>query len=178
MKTVGKFISRILIILIASILFPGCGGDKKENGNNSNIPKPEKMTYDVEYTENTTVVKENVMESFISSDKASGIYKFSSDADELLNLKPGEIVFFYGNSVRKIKSVAEQGNEIIVNTEYVTLNKVIKNGTIGWETKIDWSSDQPEVQNASLLLGDAVFVSETSSGLKIHETHRHDRWPS
>ena len=105
----------VLLFLIVSFLLTGCGGDKKGSGNNDKIPEPDKSTYDVEFTDNTVVVEEDLMESFISSDKASGVYKFKSDADELLNLKPGEIVFFYGNSVRKVKSVTEQGNEIVVN---------------------------------------------------------------
>ena len=159
-----KYISLIFIL----ILLNSCGGEKSDKDSTNRIPTPEKSTYDVEYTDNTYVADEEIMESLISSDLKSGVYKFKSDADELLDLKPSEIVFFYGNSVRRVNAVAEEGNEIIVYTEYVTLNEAIKNGTIGWENKIDWSPEKSEVQNASLIIDDAIFASETESELKLH----------
>lgn len=162
----------ILLLLSVIIISGGCGGDKKGN----EVPEPDKSTYEVEFTENTIVVEEDVMQSFISSDKESGIYKFNSDADDLLDLQPGKIVFFYGHSVRRVSSVTEQGNEIIVNTEYVTLNEAIKNGTIGWENKIDWSPDQPEIQNASLFIGDEIFAAQETSEFKIHYEGKLQGW--
>jgi len=169
MRLGRNILAEIFSLLLAALLFNSCGGEKKKSeGNGGDIPKPDKSTYDVEFTENTVVVEKEIMESFISSDNASGVYRFDNDADALLDLQPGKIIFFYGHSVRKITSVTEQGDEIILSTEYVTLNEAIKNGKIGWETKIDWSSGQSEVQNASLILGDAIFASETSSELKIH----------
>ena len=164
----------ILLFFFALIFISGCGEDKKEN--EGKIPVPDKSTYEVEYTDNTVVIEEDVMESFISADKKSGDYTFTSDADDLLDLKPGKIVFFYGHSVRRIKSVAEKGDDIIVYTEYVTLNEAIKNGTIGWENKIDWSSDQPEVRGASLLIGDEVFAAQETSEFKIHYEGKIQGW--
>ena len=168
MKTGRKEFAGILSLLLIILLFNNCGGDKNGNGDNGDIPEPDKSTYEVEFTENTVVVEKEIMESFISSDLASGIYKFKDDAGELPEFQPGKVVFFYGHSVRRINSVSKEGSEIILNTEYVTLNESIKNGSIGWETKIDWSSGQSEVQKASLVLGDAIFTSETSTELKIH----------
>ncbi|MDH3267487.1 MAG: hypothetical protein OEM46_01410 [Ignavibacteria bacterium] len=177
MKTLGAVLTKILSLLLIAVIIFGCGGDGKENvDKKGNIPEPDKSTYDVEYTDNTVVIEEDVMESFLSADKKSGVYMFTSDADDLLDLKPGKIVFFYDHSVRRVKSVAEQGDDIIVYTEYVTLNEVIKNGTIAWESEIDWSSDQPEVKNASLLMGDAIFASETTSELKIHFEGKIQGW--
>ena len=166
--------SSLILILMSS-----CGGDKKEKeANGGKIPEADKAIYDVEFTDNTFVADEDLMEYFISSDKKSGEYKFKSDADDLLDIKPGNIIFFYGNSVRRVNSVAEQNDEIIVYTEYVTLNEAIKNGTIGWENKIDWSTDQPEVQNATLLIGDEVFAAQETetSEFKIHYEGRLQGW--
>ncbi len=169
---------RILFFFFALILLNSCGGDKQGNSdeNKSKIPKADKSTYEVEYSDNTEVIDEDAMESFISSDTKTGVYRFKNDADDLLDLRPGEIVFFYGNSVRRVNNVVEEGDEIIVNTEYVTLNEAIKNGTIGWETKIDWTSGQSEVQNASLIIGDVKFASETESDLKIHYEGKIQGW--
>ena len=105
-----KYSSLILILILNS----GCGSEKNGKDGANKIPSPEKSTYEVEYTDNTYVVDEEIMESIISSDLKSGVYKFKSDADELLDLKPAEIVFFYGNSVRRVNTVAEEGNEIVV----------------------------------------------------------------
>src|SRR3990170_527141 len=178
MKLFNNTLLHLLSFFLILIAITSCGGDKKGNG--SNIPEPDKSTYEVEFTDNTVVVEEDVMESFISSDKESGVYKFNSDADNLLDLESGKIVFFNGHSVRRVKSVTKKEGEIMVNTEYVTeyvtLNEVIKNGTIEWENKIDWSSDQPEVQNASLILGDAIFASQTTSEFKIHYEGKIQEW--
>lgn len=169
-----------LSFLIVVLMMNSCGGDK--NGNkekNNKIPEADKSTYEVEFTDITEVIDEEVMGSFISSDKKTGVYKFKSDADDLLDLKPGKIVFFYGNSVRRVNNVVEDGEKIIVNTEYVTLNEAIKNGTIGWENKIDWSSGQAEVQNASLLIGgDEIFAAQETetSEFKIHYEGKLKGW--
>ena len=172
--SVLKYFSLILILILNS----GCGSEKNGKDGANKIPSPEKSTYEVEYTDNTYVVDEEIMESLISSDLKSGVYKFKTDADELLDLKPAEIVFFYGNSVRRVNTVAEEGNEIVVYTEYVTLNEAIKNGTISWENKIDWSSDEPETRNASLLIGDEVFTSQQTetSEFKIHYEGKIQGW--
>ncbi|MCZ6701763.1 MAG: hypothetical protein O6940_01850 [Ignavibacteria bacterium] len=169
MRIKNLLISGLLSLLLTLVILNSCGGDEKENeGKSGNIPEPDNSTYDVEYTENTKVVNDDVVEMMISSDKKSGVYKFNAAADELMKLEKGNVVIFAGHSVRKIKSVNKSGSEIIVNTEYATLNEAIKNGTIAWETEINWSSDQPEVKNASLIMGDAIFASETTSELKIH----------
>jgi hypothetical protein len=177
MKILNKTIANVLSLFLIVSMVNSCGGDKKGNGGNgSDIPEPDKSTYEVEFTENTFAVEEDVMESFISSDKESGIYKFNSDADDLLDLQPGKIVFFYGHSVRRVSGVSEQGSEIIVNTEYVTLNEAIKNGTIGWENKIDWSPEQSEVQNAALFIGDEIFAAQETSEFKIHYEGKLQGW--
>jgi len=179
MKSIRKTILKYLSLIPLIILLISCRGDKKGNGeyDSNKIPAPEKSNYEVEYTDNTVVIEEDVMESFISSDKKTGVYKFKSDADDLLDLRPGEIVFFYGNSVRRVNNVVEEGDEIIVNTEYVTLNEAIKNGTIEWENKIDWSSGQAEVQNASLLIGgDEIFAAQTKSEFKINYKGKIKGW--
>jgi len=178
MKVCIRQLTQILSLLIITMLVYGCGSDNNQKEDEKEkIAEPDKSTYEVEYTDNTFVVDEEVMESFISSDKKSGVYKFNSDADDLLDLKPGEIVFFYGNSVRRVNNVVETDGEIIVNTEYVTLNEAIKNGTIGWENKIDWSSGQAEVQNASLLIGgDEIFAAQTTSEFKINYKGKIKGW--
>jgi len=179
MKPVNITIIKSISLIFILFLLIGCGGDNQKNdeNNKNKIPEADKTTYEVEYTDNTVVVDEEVMESFISSDKKSGVYKFKNDADDLLDLKPGEIVFFYGNSVRRVNNVVEIDDEIIVNTEYVTLNEAIKNGTIGWENKIDWSSGQAEIQNASLLIGgDEIFAAQTKSEFKINYKGKIKGW--
>jgi hypothetical protein len=174
----GRKILTSTISLLFILLFSNnCGGgEKKQESDNNKIPNADKSTYEVEYTDNTVVIDEDVMESFVSADKKSGDYTFTSDADDLLDLKPGKIVFFYGHSVRRIKSVAEKGDDIIVYTEYVTLNEAIKNGSIGWENKIDWSSDQPEVRGASLLIGDELYAAQETSEFNIHYEGKIQGW--
>ncbi len=178
MKPIKFSILKYSSFILISLFVINCGGNKEDSDSKNKIPKPEKSTYDVEYTDNTYVVDEEVMESLISSDLKSGVYKFKSDADELLDLKPAEIVFFYGNSVRRVNTVSEEGNEIVVYTEYVTLNEAIKNGTISWENKINWSSDESEMQNASLLMGNEIFAARQTetSEFKIHYEGKIQGW--
>lgn len=124
MKTGRNIITGIISLLLILLFINNCGGGEKKQGSDySNIPEPDKSTYEVEFTDNTVVIDEDVMDSFISSDKKSGVYKFKSDADDLLDLKPGKIVFFYGNSVRRVKNVVEDENEIVVNTEYISFKR-------------------------------------------------------
>ena len=163
-------VSLLLLLLIS------CGGGDKKDGTNANGNKLDSYTYDVKYSDNTKIVSAKTVEKLISADKKSGIYKFSADAEEVETLKPGEVVIFAGHSLRKIKNVEQSGDEIIVNTEYATLNEAITDGKISWEKTIDWLGSVSNVNTAYLIIGDVIYASETKNEYKVHYKGRLQGW--
>jgi len=166
-----KFLSPLITvtIFILSFLLISCGGKDKQNHAITNGgSEPGFYTYDVKYSDNTKIISTETIDKLISSDKESGVYKFSADAEEVTTLNPGEVVIFAGHSLRKIKSVEQSGDEITVNTEYATLNEAITDGKISWEKTIDWSESSSNVNTASLIIGDVIYASETKNEFKVH----------
>lgn len=174
-KKILTSIAAISGSLLLLLLF-SCGGGDKKDGANSNGNKLDSYTYDVKYSDNTKIVSAKTVKKLISADKTSGLYRFSADAEEVETLKPGEVVIFAGHSLRKIKSVERSGDEIIVNTEYATLNEAITDGEISWGKTIDWSESSAGINTASLIIGDEIFASETKEEFKIHYKGKLEGW--
>ncbi len=174
-----KFLSPLVLIniFLLSFLLVSCGGEDKQNHAGTNGENGSgSYTYDVKYSDNTKIVSTETVDKLISSDKESGVYKFSADADELETLEPGDVVIFAGHSLRKIKNVEQSGDEIIVNTEYATLNEAITDGEISWEKTIDWSESSSNVNTASLIIGDVIYASETKTEFKVHYKGKLQGW--
>ena len=170
-----KSVSLVFVFLLVSLMV-SCGGNDNKSDSDKSTDNSVTSTYNVKYSDNTKIINKKTVKKLISSDKESGVYKFTKDADAIKSLNPGEVVIFAGHSLRKIKSVEQSGDELIVNTEYATLNEAITDGEISWGKDIDWSGSSSNVNQASLIVGDAMFTSDTQEEFKIKYKGKLEGW--
>jgi hypothetical protein len=132
------------IFLLAALLVGACGG-----GSQTTLPTPPttggaKTTYDVTYTDGTSVVDAGAYEAAVLSapvpsdgGQAAASYRFK-DADWVRALKPDQVVIFANHAVVRVSSVEPAGAETVVNTEPATLGDAIEKGKVGWDYGVNW----------------------------------------
>lgn len=157
----GKSIIGCLLLIVLFML--GCGKVEESKEQISKNEIPEKQNFQIVLQNDVKKIDDDVVDLLIETDKSSGVYTFNNSADELEDLSEGDIVIFSGHSVRKIKKVEFINNEYKVSTEFVPLNKVIKDGEISWEKKFNWGDDTG-VTKASIISGDLLFASDGDAG--------------
>jgi hypothetical protein len=157
-------VKRLLGAILFVFLLPSCGDNgAKENSNSEHFIKPKKEIFETIPKENTEVVSGKVMRSLKSYDTKTGTYVFKDDAEGIEDLKPGTVVLFETHSLRKIKSVKKEGENLIVTSEFAQLTDYYKDAKISYEAPINWSKGtassydmkfgQPIVTMASPMLG-------------------------
>lgn len=129
-----KNLNFLLLSLFAILLLNTCkkeGDPIKETNNGTNV-------YNVTYTENTVVIDSLAAQSLVKIDSADYRYYFESDDPTITNLQEDDIMLIYGIALRRVTSIARNGNETIVETSYATLNEAISDGEISWDKEISF----------------------------------------
>ena len=127
-------------LLIFLLLFSSCGSDSNNNDFSEGFITPKTESFSATTHENTKAVSKDVLNSLESYDATSGTYTFSKNADGIESLKPGSVVLFETHSLRKIKSVHEEGGKIIVQSEFARLTDYYKDAKISYSTPINWDN--------------------------------------
>mgnify|MGYP004167164517 CR=1 FL=1 len=140
-----RFTLAIIIIPLLFIFTYSCSDDESEP---VRVYGEDTFVYDVEYSENTKIFADEIKESLIKVDTTTyteydpstetdiNVHHYTFTFDDLSvldSLGEGSILVIYGDYMTKVKSVVQQGNDVIVVTEPATLKEVIKNGTIEWD---------------------------------------------
>lgn len=154
-------IKRLLLATFILIFAISCSDDTASNPVEDTTITP---IYEVEYSDNTIILKDNDNNLVIGLDTASNTYtldgsKFEEDPKE------GEIILIEGKLLRKVKSAMRNGSNLVVETEDAALTDVIKNGEIAWDITPEWN-------NATALKfdGTTVMTMPTEFNEKIEHT--------
>lgn len=107
--------------------------------------------FDATIGENTTMVPSHITEAgLIGYDEEGRVYRFNADvlADADIELDAGGIMLIEGLALRKISSVSESDGEIILETEFATLNEAFENLDVNFNKTIEFT---PEIMANSKL---------------------------
>ena len=104
--------------------------------------------FDATFTAQTVYFES--MDELASIDEGKQIYKFKKTSAKANELKTGSILLLHGSALRKVTKVSEDGNEIVAETSDATLNELIKDGTLEWETHVGFNSSQTASKSANL----------------------------
>lgn len=135
----------LLVVIIAFAM--SCSDDKASN---PDINKPITPGYNVEYKDNTVILKDDNNSLIRNLDTASNTYTFDGSKFDK-DPKVGEVILVEGKLLRKVKSISRNGGDLVVETEDAALTDAIENGEIAWEVTPEWS-------NATELKFDGVTV--------------------
>lgn len=141
-----------LFLLIAATL-GACGGGGGPAVTGTPAAAGLEPTYDVTYTDGTSVVPAEQYEAALlsggepspspSTGEASGTYRFRS-ADWVSALRLGQVVIFANHALVKVSAVEPAGGDVVVRTEPAALNEAIKDGRVGWRYGVDWQKLPPQ----------------------------------
>ncbi len=140
-------IKKIVLFAIIISFALSCSDDKSTNPDDDTTITP---VYDVEYNDNTMILKDENDDLIISLDTATNTYTFDGNQFSK-DPEAGEIILVEGKLLRKVKSVSRNGSNLSVETEDAALTDAIQNGEIAWEVTPEWN-------NATSLKFDGVTV--------------------
>ena len=96
-------------------------------------------TWDVEYADDTVVLAGDALDALVEADDDAGTYAFESvDVD----LAEGQVLVLAGRALRRVTSVATDGDTTTVQTEPATLADAIHEGTVAWDVPLEFSFEQ------------------------------------
>ena len=61
-------------------------------------------------------------------------FTFGSGEPKVLDLKPGQILLVWGIALRKVASVENKGDAVVVHTDVAAIPEAIEKGTIAWKS--------------------------------------------
>ncbi len=95
----------------------------------------------IQYSPRTVVVPAAVVTATLRSVSPDGsTFTFSSPTGALARLKQGSVMFLQGTAVRLVNSVARQPTGLVVQTLPAPLTDLITNGTISWDTPVNFAN--------------------------------------
>lgn len=136
----------VLFVVIISFAI-SCSDDKATNPDGDTTITP---AYNVEYNDNTVILKDENDNLIFNLDTATNTYTFDGSQ---FGKDPvaGEVILVEGKLLRKVKSVSRNGGDLVVETEDAALTDAIQNGEIAWDVTPEWN-------NATSLKFDGVTV--------------------
>ena len=133
---INKIILTILILSIVTLVFSGCGGG------NPVIPSPPDEPTEPIVPETTKVIEEETIQEIISVSGDQSTIVFKSSTPQLEELASGDIIAMGVTEntpeglLRKVKNItkgAKDSSEVIVETEFVTLEEAVEQGEFNFD---------------------------------------------
>lgn len=134
-----KKLSLVLTVAVALSMVLWCGCP----------PKPveeewaeDTLTCDVELADDVALVADK--DAVLEADLENHVYRFDKQAlaDAGVVLEAGKPMIIAGMSVRRVKSVEDEGATLYVETDYMPLNEAIPDGTIEWDYGVEFTADR------------------------------------
>ncbi|PKP58450.1 hypothetical protein CVT91_08555, partial [Candidatus Atribacteria bacterium HGW-Atribacteria-1] len=136
---INKIILTILILSIVTLVFSGCGGG---NPVTPPISEPELEPIETIIPNTTKVVEEETIQEIASVTEDQSTIVFKKSTPQLEELAPGDIIAMGVTEntpeglLRKVKNItkgAKDSSEIIVETEFVTLEEAVEQGEFNFD---------------------------------------------
>ncbi len=105
---------------------------------------PDRVVFDVEWTPETTVISESMLDLMKSADTVDDVYVFDAAgvAAAGLDISEGRILVIYNTVFGKIDSVAQNGTDLEIHTAFAPLTEAISDGVIAWDYGVEFTADK------------------------------------
>lgn len=102
---------------------------------------PDRFVFNVEWTPETTVVSESMLNLMTSADTVNDVYTFDAAAvtDAGLDLSEGQVLVIYNTAFGRIDSVVQDGTDLVVQMSFAPLTDAISNGIIAWDYGVEFT---------------------------------------
>ena len=130
----------LLFFVIFIFIIQGCGKSTTDSNTTDDTLSEDTFIFDVEWTPNTVYFDSTALSTSQKVDTTDFRYYFAASDQKAAALTPGEILVLHRLALRKVISVATINQQIVIDTEYATLNKTINNGQIEWDYGINFAT--------------------------------------
>jgi hypothetical protein len=135
---IPRFARWASLVLATSLVLAACGGPSVEADASDKNPVDIESTYDVTYTDGTTVIDtDEATTQLISASDDGRTFRFHP-TDSLRNLAVGEVAIFGGVGFGRVTEVREQSGELVIETAEASLGDAIQDGEISWSYPVRW----------------------------------------
>lgn len=102
---------------------------------------PDSFTFDVQTVPGTVMIDQDHLSLLVDSDTENHVYTINTEGEQAagLDLTAGKLLVIHGVDVRRITTVTPNGNNLVLETEFVPLNEVITEGTIAWDYGVEFT---------------------------------------
>ncbi len=128
----------IILTLTAAVCLFSCS-DSSSPSDDGNVWKDNSVTFDVQWSENTVTLDSSDFQAIVDIDEENRIYTFKAGSAFAQSLSEGKIFVLQGTAMRKVSSISEDGDNIVVETEDAYLYEAIKKGKIAWDYGIEFN---------------------------------------
>ena len=92
-------------------------------------------TFNVTWGPNTVrLSREETLRSLRRVSRDGETFTFSSTEPKVRDLKPGQVLLVWGIALRKVASLENKGDAIVVHTDLAAIPEAIEKGTIAWKS--------------------------------------------
>jgi len=119
-----------------------------DSGGAPGIPgSPQKLdefTFDVTWTDETTLVDEDQLDLLLDADTENHIYTFDAQGVDAagLDLSVDRVLVIHGIALERIVDAYQEGDNLIVEGENAPLTDAISDGTIAWDYGVSYTADK------------------------------------
>lgn len=162
----------------------GAAGSNDDPSANAGLTETERAhlvddgdtTWDVSYSDDTTLVAGDALDALVASDRASGTFTFDSAAASAagLDLTKGRVLLVAGQALGRITAVDGRGGETTVETEPASLADVIDEGTVAWDVPIRFGFDQFFTESATGSEGEANNLTSGATPVAMPAASPHE----
>lgn len=143
MKTLKTYVA---VFALTILFLPACEKYNERDGYGDNPSQDDEFVFDVDWTPGTVYFDEDALSDLQQVDTADYRYYFDESNAEASELLTGDVLVIHGLALRKVTSVNTVNSQIVVETEYATLNEAISDGTVSWDYGVNFTPDlQPEM---------------------------------
>jgi hypothetical protein len=108
--------------------------------------EPDSFTFDVDVVPEAVMIAEEQLDLVLDSDPENHVYTFSAAGLQSagLELAAGQPLIIHGVAIRRITSIQTDGDQVVVETEYIRLNEVITDGVVAWDYGVEFTPERIE----------------------------------
>jgi len=135
---ISKLLLAISITTLSCLLFSSCSDDNSTGPDNNTTWGENKGTFNVTWSDDVIAFTGSDLKDITRIDSANFIFYINPTSSKAQLLESGKIIRIGDWMLRRVYDVYEVGNELVVETEFVSLTEAAKDADISWDYGVEY----------------------------------------
>ena len=134
--------ARVLALAVAVVVaMAACGGSPAAPSAGDAVPSGLSVTTEgIEIADGVTRLDAQTASAHLKAVRSGGTLVFDGDTPDVGDLEAGSVLVLDEVGIRKVVSVAREGDRIVVTTEDATITDVVTDGKLGWTYNVAYDA--------------------------------------